>query len=74
MAQLDYYHTLGIAKEADAEEVRKAYRDEAKRCDDLVRILEHVSPEALAGGLGELDIAAVHDLLAGQLPEPDVAG
>jgi putative dehydrogenase len=30
--------------------------------------------KALAGGLGELDIAAVHDLLAGQLPEPDVAG
>jgi putative dehydrogenase len=30
--------------------------------------------KALAGGLGELDIAAVHDLLAGQLPEPDVTG
>jgi hypothetical protein len=29
-------------------EARKAYRDEAKRCEDIGRILEHVSPEALA--------------------------
>lgn len=28
--------------------VRKALRDEARLCDDLVQILEHVSPEALA--------------------------
>src|ERR1700684_1871541 len=31
MAQLDYYHTLGVAKEADAEEIRKAYRKLARK-------------------------------------------
>src|ERR1700684_1309023 len=31
MAQLDYYHTLGVAKEADADEIRKAYRRLARK-------------------------------------------
>src|SRR5690242_15691273 len=31
MAQLDYYNTLGVAREADAEEIRKAYRKLARK-------------------------------------------
>src|SRR5277367_1664439 len=31
MAQLDYYQTLGIGREADAEEIRKAYRKLARK-------------------------------------------
>jgi molecular chaperone DnaJ len=31
MAQLDYYQTLGVAREADAEEIRKAYRKLARK-------------------------------------------
>jgi len=31
MAQLDYYHTLGVAREAVADEIRKAYRKLARK-------------------------------------------
>ena len=31
MAQADYYQTLSVAKEADAEEIRKAYRKLARK-------------------------------------------